>query len=552
LLKYHENKYWWKGTLQQAKIVRALGFIRDEKLRLWYTTRALTAYKLIQHAVNDETKAQIAKDIIRIESNIEASWAVGSNKIHHPPKGYEYLPFQHAGIDFIVNRPNTILADDMGLGKTIQAIGALNHWSNINNVLIVCPASVKYQWRNEIMKWSKKYYNILVASGRGDQRVSSGGPEIIIMNYDIASAYRSFIATTKWDLKIVDEFHYIMNPKAQRTLTVLSAKADKNIFLSGSPAEKPIELWPSLRHLDPDTYNNFWTYAHRYCDLKVKDVGTKRHGTWDFSGATNLEELNTDLRSKLMIRRLKSQVAPQLGEKRKMVVPLSFPFKLSTHIAYEDSFILRKTGKQVRAHTRPSPYEYDKAIAILTTERTTLDDNMAKVRRDLGVIKIPMVIDFINNALLSKNKIICYAYHREVIDRYAKYYGNKCVVIKGGVHAHTRAEVIKRFKDDPECKVFIGQIKAVGTGTDGLQDITDTAVFAEIDWSFKNMAQAEDRVHRLGQKGSALYYYLVIDGSLESYMAKKLQMKKHNHNAMFDHKYSKKRGGDIFDGEINN
>lgn len=545
MLKYSKGKYWWKGNLQQAALVRSLGFIWDEEFRLWYTKKPLTANKLVKHAVNDDTKYRLFKSIQLIEKNIVSSWATSCDTKYKAPDGLEYLPFQNAGIDFIVNRDNTILADDMGLGKTVQTIGAINEWSNLNKILIVCPASVKYQWRNEITKWCHKFYNILVVSGKTDMRMKYPENEIIIMNFDIASCYRNFISTTKWDLKIVDEFHYLMTPKAQWTKAVLSARAKKNIFCSGSPGERPIELWPSLRHLDPNTYVDFWRYAKYFCNAKVRDVGFRNRGRWDLSGALNLEELYTDLRSNMMIRRLKSQVLPQIGEKTKVVIPLSFGRKLSTHLAYEDVFVCKMSKRSVRIN-RPTQYNYDKAIAVLTTEKINCDENMAKVRRDIGLIKLPMVIDFIDNALLSKDKIICYAYHRDVVARLAEHYSGKCTVINGGTHASSRYDRIQKFKNDPECRVFIGQIKAVGTGTDGLQEITDTAIFAEIDWSFKNMIQAEDRVHRIGQKGSATYYYLVVDGSLESYMAKKLQLKKKNYDTMLDYKYAKRKGGEIF------
>ena len=139
---------------------------------------------------------------------------------------------------FSQGHKGALIADEMGLGKTIQAIGLLNAFTDINRVLIVCPASLKLNWRSELAKWLL----------RTDMALT-------IINYDILKKLPKDVT---YDLLILDEGHRVKNPKAQRTKYVMALKSRcKHILtLTGTPIlNKPLELWTTLQILDPGTWD---------------------------------------------------------------------------------------------------------------------------------------------------------------------------------------------------------------------------------------------------------------------------------------------------------
>jgi SWI/SNF-related matrix-associated actin-dependent regulator 1 of chromatin subfamily A len=523
-LKFKNNTYWWKGTFEERELVKEYGFLWDEDKKLWYTKNPKRAWLFFNdlgvHATIDgDTIQQLRsqRDSYRYSSVTEFMPRKAEYK---SPRNLAYLQFQKAGICETIFRPDILLADDMGLGKTIQAIGAISNLEGVNKILIVCPATVKLHWKNKLLEWCTKYYDIHVAKGQTDEEVLKGNYDILIMNYALTPHYKDLLQAAEWDLKIIDETQYLINEEAKRTQILLDTEAKRNIFLSGTPGEKPVELWPVLNHLDPERWDNFWDFASRYCQ-PYTDVD----GRWKYDGAENLNELQDILRSTIMVRRTKKQVLPQLGDKQRVVIPFDsegFEYVLD----YE------------RAALRKSHGDYDRAVDILSSS-LVVDGPYATVRREAGMKKVPLIVQYLKDVMLKKDKIVCYAYHRTVISKIQECFGKSCITVKGGMNAAKKAAALEKFKSDPNCKLYIGQIKAMGTGTDGLQEVTNVGIFAELDWSYKNMAQAEDRLHRYGQKDISMYHYLVVDGSLEAYMAKKLQKKKDNCNKMFDREENK-------------
>jgi SWI/SNF-related matrix-associated actin-dependent regulator 1 of chromatin subfamily A len=493
-LKFKNGIYWWKGSFEERELVKEYGFLWDEDEKLWYTKNPKAAYDLYISFRREPYE-----------------------KIMSTFDDRTFLEFQKSGISEIISRPNIMLADDMGLGKTIQTIGAINNISVNGKIFIVCPATVKLHWKKKLLEWLTKYYDIHVARGQTDQKVFDSEYDILIMNYALVPYYKDFLHKTKWGMKIVDEAHYLMNPEAQRTDIILGVKTERNVFLSGTFGEKPIELQSNLKHLDPARWDNFWDYASRYCA-----PWTDGEGRWRYDGASNLDELQDILRSTIMVRRTKKQVMPQLGDKQKTVIPIE-----------QDEF--KEFLRYERDYLSGQDSDYDKAIENLSANRDRLDGlPYATLRREAGIKKAPFIVQYLKDALAKTDKIVCYAFHRQVITELKECFREKCVTVKGGMNATKKDAALERFKNDPVCKLYIGQIKAMGTGTDGLQDVTNVGVFAELDWSYKNMVQAEDRLHRHGQKDISTYHYLVIDESLEAYMAQKLQKKKCVSNKMFD------------------
>jgi len=178
----------------------------------------------------------------------------------------------------------------------VQAIGVINADESVRRVLVVCPASLKINWLRELKKWLVRPLEVGIADSK-----CFPSTDIVVINYDIAQKYERSLAAG-WDLMIVDEAHYLKNPKALRTRFILGHRARRpadsksgiparrKIFLTGTPiCNRPVELWPILHALDAVAWPNFFKYAERYCGARQQWTG--RGYAWDFRGASNLTEL---------------------------------------------------------------------------------------------------------------------------------------------------------------------------------------------------------------------------------------------------------------------
>ena len=150
-LIYKNEKYIAISTFQEKDIPKSAGFRWNPADKCWCTDKPELAYKLEEYA---DTNCKISFENWKSKSEIkiEASKASNIDKDFPHPENLTYRPFQKAGINFVLENQNTLIGDDMGLGKTIQAIGVINSDVNIQKILIICPASLKLNWKIEIEK----------------------------------------------------------------------------------------------------------------------------------------------------------------------------------------------------------------------------------------------------------------------------------------------------------------------------------------------------------------------------------------------------------------
>jgi SWI/SNF-related matrix-associated actin-dependent regulator 1 of chromatin subfamily A len=481
----HDGVYHWRGNFEERLLPKAAGFRWDPALKIWWTDDSRKAAALAQYA-DESAQAALA---VR-EETLAASKATDSAIEIPAPAGCEYLPYQRAGIAYAAARKDTLVGDEMGLGKTIQALGLINVDTTIKTVLIVAPKSLLLNWRREADKWLTRKV------------------ELTIINYDILHK-RPELAGIVFDLLVLDECQYIKNPKAKRTSATQALQATRRMLLTGTPIlNRPVELWPALQMLDPDGLGrNFFGFANRYCGAKQIRAGKKM--VWDFTGSSNLEELQERMRTKFMVRRLKADVLTELPAKRRQIIPLE-PKGISSIIKSEQS-ILTRLG-------------FEEAARRLEEGDKLLFDEMAKGRHDLGMAKVPLALDHIRDMLESVDKVVVFAHHQDVIAALREgllEYG--CAVITGQTSGTARQAEVDRFQTDPDCRVFIGNIKAAGVGI--TLTAASTVVFVESDWTPGWMAQAEDRCHRIGQSESVLIQYLVFDGSMDALLCSMLVTK---------------------------
>lgn len=526
-----DGNYIAESTFEEREVPKAAGFRWSPDRRCWWTADKSRAAKLVRYA-DDTLRAELEGIEAERQATIAASAATDADMAIPCPEGLSYLPFQRAGIAFAASHEATLIADEMGLGKTVQAAGLINADSTIQNVLVVCPASLRLNWQRELNRWLVIPREIAIATSAGLPTA-----QIVIVNYDILHSLRPAIDERSWDLVVCDEAHYLKSGTARRAVAVLGQRkkgskdewettpieARRRVFLTGTPlVNRPIEAWPLLNFLTPGTFGSRFGYGKRYC-------GAYRNGHgWDFTGASNLGELQERMRETVMVRRLKADVLTELPPKQRQVIALpangAGPWVQAENAAFdahEDRLVdLRAAVEVARASDDPEAYRL--AVSELTEASRSAFEGISRARHQTAMAKVPYVVAHVSDAIEDGHKVVVMAHHHDVIDGIADAIPGS-VRLTGRDPMTARQEAVDRFQNDPECRVFVGSIQAAGVG------LTLTAaahvVFAELDWVPGNMSQAEDRCHRIGQHDPVLVQHIVFDESLDARMAHALVAK---------------------------
>lgn len=431
----------------------------------------------------------------------------------------ELLPYQAEGVEFLTSRKHAMLCDEMGLGKTIQAIGAINKLK-AKKVLIVCPATLKLNWKRELEKWLDRERTIQVLTTT-DVMIDPN-VDIVIVNYDLltygasGSLHRgkqeqprlntrnglilTQLLKRQWAVGIFDESHYLKNISALRTKAVLqrdqiASHCVYKWFLTGTPIlNRPSELYPVFRAVFPDVifpHVTYRSYAMKFCGGHFDG-----YKLWD-RGATNIEELCRRIkRAGIMLRRLKKDVLQDLPDKQYQLVPL---------IDRRSQGAAELVSESLRWEKKLKHQDIGGELG-----------EIAELRHRIAQVKLPLCIEHIRSLMENTEKIVIFAHHTDVIDGLYEAFGETAVVLDGRTSQKDREFAVKSFQEDPKCRIFIGQIQAAGVGI--TLTAASTVVFVESSWVPGEIAQAVDRCHRIGQKDSVLAQFLIIQDSIEEHM----------------------------------
>lgn len=526
---YKENDKWFfSGHYDDRAVPKEAGFRWNPDKKQWWTDKRENALKLVAIA-EPSTKIELETALVEAQTSLDFSRAKSSNLEIPVPEGLAYLPFQKAGIEYMLQRQNTLLGDAPGLGKTISVIGFLNLQPEIKKILVICPASLKINWQRELSKWLVMPRTIRIANGSLNLDA-----DIVVVNYDICKKYQKELRSVVWDLLVADECHYLKNPKSLRSKAILGKTARKTedkippipakhkLFLTGTPIlNRPVELWPLIHALDPDTWKSWWQFVYRYCGAY--------QGPWglDVSGATHLEELQEKLRCSVMVRRSKEEVLPDLPSKTRQIIEVSPDSKsIATLIAREQAAysLHQETLTNLRNLRDASGSDaiYKQCAASLRDATKIAFEEIAKMRHDVAIAKVPAVIEHVQQLLEGGvEKVVIFAHHKDAIQALLEgLVGFSPVHLVGDDRLDDRQKSVDRFQTDPSVRVFIGSIMAAGVGL--TLTAASTVVFAELDWVPGNITQCEDRLHRISQTDNVLVQHLVIDGSLDAHIVKTL------------------------------
>lgn len=519
ILRYRDQTFIWIGRQDERHLPKNAGMRYAPDPRFyWWTRDWEVAQRLESYA--DADCAIVLMNMQGVTPvSIEASRATDADLDIPCPPGKAYMGFQRAGIAYAMERENTLIADEMGLGKTIQAIGFINANPEIKQVVVVCPASLKINWRRELDRWLVRPFGIFLV----DKYFPHGlGATVRILNYDMLHRFTRQLTDEPFDLLICDEAHYGKNENARRSKAMHAIKAKRTLYLTGTPiVNRPKELWPLLKRLDPKTWTqDGWPeYRDRYCNVAP-------HTAY---GAKMLNLLQNKLRSTVMVRRLKKDVLKDLPPKMRQVIELPAG-SAAQAVAAEREAVQRFTDDMVRlkvavemAKASDDTREYAAAVTALKEGVGAWFGEMSKLRHETALAKVPAVTAHMREVLENDGKVVLFAHHHDVIDSYVAAFPSEAVKLDGTMNQRDRQAAVDAFQNDPKTRLFVGSIQAAGVGL----TLTSAAhvVFGELDWTPGNMSQAEDRCHRIGQLDSVLVQHLVLEESLDATMAKTLVSK---------------------------
>ena len=471
-----------------------------------------------------------AAELARRKAAVEESKATDADCCFPVPDGLEYRPFQRAGIRYALARQGCLIADEMGLGKTIQAIGTINATPNASDVLVITKAGLKFNWLRELKRW------LVNPALRDSVGIADGKTfpttRVVIMNFDIAHVWPKSLARM-WDVVIIDESHLLKNPATRRAKAICGYKpkrsedpglarsgipAKRKLALTGTPIENKLEeLWTVLWWLDPARFPSKWKL------LKLAGITYSGSGA---SGPTDvgMGALQRFLRENIMIRRLKRDVLAELPPKIRTITTFSGG-ELDTLAAREAemgrSFAAQQEEAAAEAELAKasgSEEQYREAVKRMRTIGTIAFEEMALVRHEMALAKVPMMIETIRDRLEETQKILVFAHHKDVLEALHAAFRPSSVMVHGGHEQRDREESVQRFQRDPGCRLFFGSIRATGEGYN--LTAATLVMFHEFDWVPSKMVQCEDRAHRIGQRDTVTVEVCVANGTLDAQMAK--------------------------------
>lgn len=439
-------------------------------------------------------------------------------------------PYQIAGAVWLAPKTQAFLADDMGLGKSAQVIHAAD-LVRAEDILVLCPASVRVSWEREFRKFSPFDRPTTVITSGKDAIPEHG---LVICSYDLGVILADKLKARHWDILVLDEAHYLKERSAKRSRLAygrgsrqpgLNSRATRVWRLSGTPAPNDAsELFTHLKSAGIVT-EPYWDFVFRYCDGFENDFG------YQIKGHKNTEELKQRMAG-FLLRRRKEEVLTELPPISfdTVVVPRSKVeldpwFYDQWRAIGQPAFLkqLEEANRVVMEALRRAPDENDKLRELERSASAT-----ATLRRYIGLAKLPAILDIIEDELKTGalQKIVLFGIHQQVIEQARerlKPFG--AVTVYGGTPADKRQKNIDKFAKDPKTRVFIGNIVAAGVGINGLQESCCEVGFLESDWVPANNAQAAMRVHRMGQTNPVRVRVFALEKSIDDEIQEALTRK---------------------------
>jgi superfamily II DNA or RNA helicase len=463
------------------------------------------------------------------ERMAEAAAGIRKNPKNHPLRKTllktKLLPYQLDGVAFAAGAGRAILADDMGLGKTIQGIGVaelLSRHASISKVLVVCPASLKSQWRIEIKRFSNRSCQLVLGSAKDRPAQYDSDCFFTVCNYE--QVLRDFLSIerVRWDLIILDEGQRIKNWEAKTSRVIKALNSPFALVLSGTPLENRIdELFSVVEFIDDRRLGPAFRFfnRHRVVDEKGKVLGYK-----------NLDELRDKLKP-IMLRRTRQQVIKDLPPRTNRILRIP---------PTEEQLDLQKGHRQIiqtiiqkKYLTEMDLLRLQKALLMcrMCANSTFLVDKHPPGYSS-KLAELSQLLDQLKAE--EDRKVVLFSEWTtmlNLIEPILKNQNLNYVRLDGSVPQKKRQGLMHQFQNDPDCKLFI----TTNAGSTGLNlQAANTVINVDLPWNPAILEQRIGRAHRMGQKRPVQVFLLVTENTLEENLLATLSAKHELSQAVLD------------------
>jgi len=441
-------------------------------------------------------------------------------------------PYQKEGIRFAFERGRTIIADEMGLGKTIQAIGTaelLRREGLAEQILIVCPTSLKYQWQREIERFSKdkdhspEHPLTLVIEGNPLKRKEQYASDVPykIVSYNCMSNDVKMWGSLQTEVLIMDEVQRLKNWKTQISMAARKIRSDYAVILSGTPLENKLEeLYSVMEFADNFCLGPYWQFR---ADSIVTDDGGK------VIGYQNLNKVG-DMARERLIRRTKKQVAIQMPKRtdQNIFVPMTKE-QMDIHEEFKMS-VANLVYKWRKLHFLPEK-DRQRLLQFLSMMRMVCDSTYILDQKSRYDTKVTETMSILQQVFDNGDEKVVIFSQWERMTRLIAYELDKLGVryeyLHGGVPSKARRDLINNFTDNPDSRVFL----STDAGSTGLNlQAGSIMINLDLPWNPAVLEQRIARIYRLGQERNVQVINLVSRGTIEESMLGKLRFK----TAMFE------------------
>jgi SNF2 family DNA or RNA helicase len=432
--------------------------------------------------------------------------------------------FQKEGLDFLLKSGgNALLADEMGLGKTVETLAYLATEDQAFPVLVIAPLVTLNNWQREIQKF-------LMKKSRNGRLLQNDSPTSIIIrtgklqeldrfdfyliNYELLKKRLPDLSKIKFRSIICDEVQNLRSKSTQKYFAVKKLAAlptvKYRVGLSGTPIyNRGSEIWPIVDILKPGLLGSFSEFCEYFCYVNDKGKAIVLEN--------KRESLRAELQKHVMLRRKKSDVLKELKDKvrYKEIIDSDADYYLTE---------LDKIWKKLEEEQKTAKTEFDKSASY---QRAIQSE-----RQVAGIAKLPHVINFVKNIMEIEESVVVFCHHKSIhglLHESLSKYSPASII--GGQNDRTRQNEIDRFQNG-DTKLMIAGLRAGNVGINLTQ--ARYVIFAELDWSPAIHRQAEDRLHRIGQKNTVFAYYLIGKDTLDEHVSNVLVDKSFEIDSILD------------------
>ena len=573
----------WYRIISSSYIGKVISFIKDNGMPFKFNNLTSEEVELLR------------KNFIKRQESLLKALSVKTNNIDTSKVDFSFMniePYDYqkqAAIFFDACNGRSLLGDQPGVGKTAAAM-TYACWKK-KKTLIVCPANLRLNWRNEILKFTKEkafvykwkptkkskktnhskdesMFHIMSYSsldtyitiemshtcknvfcgwkGRNSKKrykdkvcpncgvrgmVNSRATKNITFTPDKMGAV---LNVEDYEILIMDEAHYIKNNSADRTKLAKKTLKDipQKLLLTGTAIKsRPYEFFSLLNFLYPEEWSNAHSFGVRYCAAEKNNFG------WNYDGASNLDELFEKI-SPFFLRRLKKDILKHLPPKTYTAIPV----ELSPIEARE----YNKIKKGIKEESAQDNQEADNRMNHLT--------RIQKLKQFTSEIKMKRAFEFIQDIIDGDEKVVVFSQYKGISYEVANKFGNKAVVFNGDINANKKEEAVEAFMTDDNVKVFSGTIGAAGVGI--TLTSASISIFIDQPWTSADREQAEDRIHRASSTSDKIQIIrLICQDTIDEDIEKLLNQKSSILSKVLDGKEFEQtvevKDGNIFGDLIN-